>query len=107
MKKAMLAMMFLAGSTLFAAPRVIVGFGFGAPAPVAVVRPACPGPGYAWIAGYWAPNGVWVPGYWQPPAVYAPAPVYVGPHYGAYYAPHYYAPHGHYYNGYHGHDHHR
>jgi len=94
MKKAMLAIMFLAGSTLFAAPRVVVQFGFGAPAPVAVVRPYCPGPGYVWIEGYWAPNGVWVPGYWTPPVVYAPPPVYVGP---------YYAPHGHYY--YEGHYH--
>ena len=106
MKKAMLAIMFLAGSTLFAAPRVVVQFGFGAPAPVAVVRPYCPGPGYVWIEGYWAPNGVWVPGYWRPPVVYAPPPVYVGPHYYApYYAPHYYAPHGHYYYGDHDHDH--
>jgi hypothetical protein len=30
--------------------------------PVASVPP-CPGPGYAWIAGYRA-NGYWVPGYW-------------------------------------------
>jgi hypothetical protein len=30
--------------------------------PVAV--PACPGPGYAWVAGYWN-NGYWVPGYWN------------------------------------------
>ena len=36
-------------------------------APVAYVPP-CPGPGYVWVAGYWA-NGVWVPGYWN----------YVGP----------------------------
>ena len=26
--------------------------------------PACPGPGYAWVAGYWN-NGYWVPGYWN------------------------------------------
>jgi hypothetical protein len=25
---------------------------------------ACPGPGYAWVAGYWN-DGFWVPGYWN------------------------------------------
>ena len=73
MKKAIAAIMLLAGS-LAAAPRVTIGFGFGAPAPVAVVRPACPGPGYAWVDGYYAPNGVWVAGYWAPPAVVRVAP---------------------------------
>ena len=63
MKKAIAVMMILAGS-LAAAPRVTFGIGFGAPAPVAVVRPACPGPGYTFINGYYAPNGVWVAGYW-------------------------------------------
>lgn len=52
MKKTMLLMMLLAGG-LFAAPRVTAGIGFGAP--VAVVRPVCPGPGYRWMNGYWAP----------------------------------------------------
>jgi hypothetical protein len=68
MKKAMAVMMLLAGG-LCAAPRVTVGIGFGVPAPVVVVRPVCPGPGYAWVDGYYAPNGVWVAGYWAPPAV--------------------------------------
>jgi hypothetical protein len=54
MKKAMAVMMLLAGG-MFAAPRVAVGIGFGIPAPVAVVRPVCPGPGYTWVNGYWAP----------------------------------------------------
>jgi hypothetical protein len=76
MKKTMLAMMLLAGSTLFAAPRVTAGFGFGAPARVAVVRPVCPGPGYVWMDGYFAPNGAWVAGYWAPPAVVRIAPRY-------------------------------
>jgi hypothetical protein len=67
MKKAMAVMMILAGS-LCAAPRVTVGIGLGAPAPVAVV-PACPGPGYTWVDGYYAPNGVWMAGYWAPPTV--------------------------------------
>jgi hypothetical protein len=26
--------------------------------------PACPGPGYIWVAGYWN-DGYWVPGYWN------------------------------------------
>ena len=74
MKKAMAVMMLLAGG-LFAAPRVSVGIGFGVPAPVAVVRPACPGPGYTWVDGYYGPSG-FVAGYWAPPAV-----VRVAPHY--------------------------
>lgn len=75
MKKAMAVMMLLAGG-LCAAPRVTVGIGFGVPAPVAVVRPVCPGPGYAWVDGYYAPGGVWVAGYWAPPAVVRVAPRY-------------------------------
>ena len=73
MKKAIAVMMLLTGG-LFAAPRVTVGFGFGAPAPIAVVRPACPGPGYTWVDGYYAPNGIWVAGYWAPPVVVRVAP---------------------------------
>jgi hypothetical protein len=83
MKKAVLAMILLAGSAL-AGPRIAVGIGFGVPAPVAVVRPACPGPGYVWVDGYYAPNGVWVAGFWRAPAV----GVVVGPHF---VGPHYYA----------------
>jgi hypothetical protein len=67
MKKAIAVMMLLAGG-LFAAPRVSFGVGFGAPAPVAVVQPACPGPGYTWMDGYYA-GGAWVAGYWAPPVV--------------------------------------
>ncbi len=80
MKKAIATMMLLAGG-LFAAPAVHIGIGFGVPAPAAVVRPACPGPGYTWTDGYYGSNGAWVAGYWAPPAVvniaprYAPAPV--------------------------------
>lgn len=81
MKKAMLAMALVAGSAL-AGPRISVGIGFGAPAPVAVVRPACPGPGYVWINGYYAPNGVWVAGFWRAPVVVAPR--FVEPHHYAY-----------------------
>lgn len=75
MKKAMAVMMFLAGGA-FAAPAVTVGIGIGVPAPVAVVRPICPGPGYVWLDGYYAPNGVWVAGYWAPPAVVRVAPLF-------------------------------
>ena len=38
--------------------RVVVGGG-----PAAYVPP-CPGPGYAWVAGYYN-DGYWVPGYWN------------------------------------------
>ena len=75
MKKTVAVMMLLAGG-LFAAPRVAVGIGFGGPAPVAVVRPVCPGPGYFWVDGYYAPNRVWVAGYWAPPAVVRVVPRY-------------------------------
>jgi hypothetical protein len=74
MKKAIAVMMLLAGG-VFATPRISVGIGFGAPAPVAVVRPVCPGPGYSWVDGYYGPTGVWVAGYWAPPAVVGVAPV--------------------------------
>ena len=75
MKKAIAVMMLLAGG-LFAAPRVMVGIGFGAPAPVAVTRPVCPGRGYSWVDGYYAQNGVWVAGYWTPPAVVRVVPLF-------------------------------
>ena len=68
MKKAIATMMLLAGG-MFAAPAVRIGIGIGVPAPVAVVRPACPGPGYTWVDGYYAPSGVFIAGYWAPPAV--------------------------------------
>jgi hypothetical protein len=71
MKKAAAVMILLAGG-LFAAPRISIGVNFGAPVAGAVVRPACPGPGYSWVDGYYAPNGGWVAGYWAPPARVAP-----------------------------------
>jgi len=79
MKKAIAAMMLLAGG-LFAAPHVRfgVGVGIGVPAPVAVVRQACPGPGYTWVDGYYAPSGVWVAGYWAPPVVRVSPAVSIG-----------------------------
>ena len=68
MKKALLGMVLLAGSAL-AAPGISIGIGFGTPQPVAMVRPACPGPGYVWVDGYYGPNYAWVPGFWRRPAV--------------------------------------
>jgi hypothetical protein len=64
MKSKLLAGLILAGSSLFAGPRIAVGVGFGARAPVAPVYgapayagpayvPPCPGPDYAFIDGYW------------------------------------------------------
>ena len=78
MKKAMLAMIILAGSAL-AGPRITVGIGFGGPRAVAVVRPVCPGPGYVWVDGYYGPSGIWMPGFWRAPVVVAVGPRYLGP----------------------------
>ena len=88
----------LAGSTLFAAPRVAIGIGVGvpaygygyvapapvyaapppaygyvapAPAPVVVAPPVYPG--RVWVGGYWGFVGgarVWHPGYWRGGPVY-------------------------------------
>jgi hypothetical protein len=87
----------LAGSTLFAAPRVAIGVGIGlpafgyvapapvvvappppaygyvAPAPVAVAPPPVVYPNQVWINGYWGVVGgarVWHPGYWAPRPVF-------------------------------------
>ncbi|HUI55551.1 MAG TPA: YXWGXW repeat-containing protein [Bryobacteraceae bacterium] len=103
MKTKLLGLVFLAGTTLFARPHVFfgVGFGYAAPAPVAVYAapPApivayatpAPGPGYTWIGGYWYPAGprwAWHSGYWvRPPfaRAYWVAPRYYGRHfYGGY-----------------------
>jgi len=99
MKSKLLALIFLAGTTVFAGPRIFVGFGLGyAPAPVAVYAPPpapvvayappMPGPGYSWVGGYWYPYGgryAWHAGYWDRPP-YARA-YWVGPRYfgGRYY----------------------
>ena len=79
MKKKLIAGFLLAGSRLFAAPRIGIGIGVGvpvapygyvAPAPVYVAPPPIPGPGYTWVAGYWygvGPHRVWRAGYWAAP----------------------------------------
>jgi hypothetical protein len=72
--------------------QVGVGITIGAPPPPrVVVRPVAPGPGYAWVDGYWYPVGGhyrWHAGYWTLPP-YGGA-VWVGPHYEG----------GRFYNGY-------
>jgi len=76
-----------------AAVRVFVG------GPVAAAYvPACPGPGYVWVAGYWN-GGVWVPGFWRFGGVRGPVFVdrFHGPVYGR----------GFYARGSFGHDHFR
>jgi len=84
MKTKLIAGFLLAGSCLFAAPRIAVGIGVGVGAPVgygyyapapAYVAPAyaAPAPGYNWAAGYWygvGPGRVWRPGYWAAPRAY-------------------------------------
>lgn len=101
MKLKLLAAFFvLAGTSLFAGPRVVVGVGFGGgygyyapapPPPVVAYEPPVVRPGYSWVGGYWYPAGPrynWREGYWARP-----------PYAGAYWVrPHYY---GHrYYGGY-------
>ena len=55
MKTKLMAMVLLAGSTMFAAERFggEARFGGRVPARVEVVRSPCPGPGYVWTNGYW------------------------------------------------------
>ena len=92
MRTKVLAILLLAGGSLFADPHVFVGVGIGGfggyyaappppPPPVAYASPY-PGPGYSWVAGYYYPVGpryAWHAGYWaQPP--YARA-YWVGPRY--------------------------
>jgi hypothetical protein len=76
MKKKFLAGLLLAGSTMFAAPRVSFGVSFGTPGPVVVAPPIvaavppCPGPGYTFVNGYWQVDGgrrAWRAGFWRAP----------------------------------------
>jgi hypothetical protein len=72
MKTKLVIATLLAGSSLFAGTRfsigVGIGNGYGAPAPAySAYRPACPGPDYAWVDGYWdnaGPRRLWHDGYW-------------------------------------------
>jgi len=65
MKKWMLGAALAVGAVaMTAAPaQAAVRFGIAIGGPVAYVPP-CPGPGYAWVNGYWA-GGAWIPGYWN------------------------------------------
>src|SRR5579875_2330066 len=79
MKTKLLALLLLAGSSVFAAPRVFFGVGVGVgpaysyvaapppPAPVVTYAAPAPGPGYSWVGGYYYPVGprwYWRAGYW-------------------------------------------
>lgn len=100
MKSKLLALLFLAGASAFAGPRVFVGVGLGYPAPAPVVAyapppapvvayapPVAPGPGYSWVNGYYYPVGArwaWRAGYWARPPyarAYWVAPRYNGGRY--------------------------
>jgi len=91
MKTKLLALLLLAGGSMFAGTRVFFGVGIGGgggygyyappppPPPVLRYLPPAPGPGYAWVNGYYYPVGprwVWRAGYWAH-----------RPHPGAYWAP--------------------
>jgi hypothetical protein len=91
--KLLLAAALIGVASLSAQAGVFVGVSVGLPAPRVVVAapvpvlvapaapiletvPACPGPGYVWVAGYWSgygPARSWVAGCWRPPVrvVYA------------------------------------
>lgn len=82
MKKALLGLALLLGSTLSA--QVSLGIRIGPPPAPRVVRvqPRSPGSGYVWVQGYWYPSGKrykWHDGYWTR-APYAGAR-WVEPHY--------------------------
>ena len=70
MKKKLLAVMLLAGSSIFG--QISIGIRIGQPPPLRVMRsrPSNPGPGYLWIDGYWYPANnryAWHNGYWTRP----------------------------------------
>ncbi|MGA7339766.1 MAG: hypothetical protein WBE72_05170 [Terracidiphilus sp.] len=68
MKKWMLAAALVAGTLGLGASQAQaarIGFGVYVGGPRAYVPP-CPGPGYAWVGGYYA-NNYWVPGFWRAP----------------------------------------
>jgi hypothetical protein len=76
MKMKLLAMMLLAGGSMFAQTQFSIGIGFGGhgagfyqpPPSYASNIPPCPGPDYTWVDGYWSQNygrSTWVAGYWN------------------------------------------
>ena len=69
----------LAALLVLAAPQVspaAIVFSINIAPPLLPVygQPACPGPGYTWVDGYYGPTGIWVAGYWAAPAVVHVAP---------------------------------
>ena len=85
MKTKLLALVLLAGSSMFARTHVFFGVGIGGgyapgyyaaplpppPPPVVAYVPPSPGYGYTWVDGYWYPVGPryhWRAGYWARPA---------------------------------------
>jgi hypothetical protein len=70
MMKKLLAILLLAGGSLFG--QVSIGIRIGPPPPPRVirVRPLAPGPDFFWVDGYWYPAGGryrWHAGYWTRP----------------------------------------
>jgi hypothetical protein len=76
MKTKLLAVMLLAGGSMFAQTRFSVGVGFGgqgggfyqAPPSYANDIPPSPGPDYYWVDGYWSQDhgrNAWIAGYWN------------------------------------------
>jgi len=76
MKTKLLAVMLLAGGSMFAQTRFSVGVGFGGqgagfyqpPPSYAYDIPASPGPDYYWVDGYWSQDygrNTWIAGYWN------------------------------------------
>src|SRR5215831_10234904 len=90
MKTKLMALLLVAGGSVFAQTRFSIGVHVGAPgyyrpapAPVVVTayRPPCPGPGYMWVDGYYDGYGNWFNGYWAMPpyaGAYWVAPRYFG-----------------------------
>jgi WXXGXW repeat (2 copies) len=89
MKTRLLAILLLAGTSMFAGTHISVGFGIGGgyyapppPPPVYYAPPPAPGPGFTWVGGYYYPVGpryYWHAGYWaRPPYAHAR---WVGPRY--------------------------
>jgi hypothetical protein len=77
MKTKLLALILVAGGSLFAETHFSVGVNLGGPGyygpprvAVAAYRPPCPGPGYAWVDGYRDGYGNWSDGYWAAPRYY-------------------------------------
>ena len=82
MQGKLLALMVVAGGCVISA-QVSIGVTIGAPPPppAVMVQPACPGPGFLFVEGYWYPVGHhyrWHAGYWTRPP-YAGA-YWVAPH---------------------------